>query len=79
MTERPVRCAHSPFSLRHSMSLTYCSSNSAKLRYESSGQAKQALAALKKRGGYLGIVYRCSFCQGFHLGQNKNSLERKKS
>ena len=41
-----------------------------KVRYETSDAARDGLRSLIRNKGYQGLMtpYRCSFCNGFHIG-----------
>lgn len=48
-----------------------------KIMYNTLKSAQKGSIQMEKKYGYHYSVYKCIYCNGFHLGKNKSSVEKK--
>lgn len=49
-------------------------SGTAKVSYSKRSSAERAADAMKRKHGYHYSVYKCCFCDGYHIGRNRTSM-----
>lgn len=48
-----------------------------KVSYNTRASAEKAALSMQKKYGYYYSVYKCCWCDGFHIGRNRTSIETK--
>ena len=49
-----------------------------KVMYNTKETAQKSALAMQKKYGYYYSNYKCMFCDGYHIGRNRSSIEDKK-
>lgn len=50
-------------------------SGKAKVMYNTKASAQKAALSMQKKYGYYYSTYKCIFCDGYHIGKNRTSVE----